>query len=108
MAKLSADAAAALAAGMSYGKYMAMKYVPVQKQPEPEPVDQPKPRPKREPEQYNGKDRNRLCRICGAPFYAMVHNQVCCSSECSYENSLSLARERIRQIRGAKHGDNLL
>lgn len=78
---LAMDAAAALAAGMSYGKYMALRYKPVQK-----------PAPKKEE-----PEGDRVCKICGTPFFAIRWNQLCCCKECSYENTRRRANEKARQ-----------
>jgi hypothetical protein len=77
--RLAADSAAALAAGMSYGKYMAMRYVP--KPPTPAPKIKEKPT---EPKATKPSgDHYKACIICGKSFYAYVHNQKCCSPKCS-------------------------
>lgn len=81
MDKLAADSAAALAAGMSYGKYMALKHKPVQRKPEPK-----KP------------EGDRVCKVCGAWFFAKVYNQMTCSHQCSVENNRLRANERARQL----------
>lgn len=91
--RLAADSAAALAAGMSYGKYMALHYKPGHKQ----------PAPKKEPE------GDKVCKICGAPFFAKVYNQLTCSHKCSVENNRLRANERARQLyaeRMANNGEN--
>ena len=82
MDNLAKDAAAALASGMSYGKYMALHYKPVEKKPAPkkeEPAQ--KPVPKKESE------GDKVCKICGASFIAARPHQVCCGTACSQENS---------------------
>lgn len=89
MDNLAKDAAAALAAGMSYGRYMALRYKPpVQKKPAPKKEEEPK--------------GDRICKICGAPFFAIRHNQLCCSYPCSRENSKRRANELQRLRRAAQ------
>lgn len=78
--KVSTYASAARAAGMSYGKYMAMM--------------QGKQKPEPEPERYpSGK---KACVVCGKIFYS-TGNRICCSRNCSYERSLEKARQRERK-----------
>lgn len=89
MDKLAADSAAALAAGMSYGKYMALKHKPVQRKPEPK-----KP------------EGDRVCKVCGAWFFAKVHNQLTCSHKCSVENGRLKANERAREIYAERKAQN--
>ncbi len=79
--KLSLDASAALAARMSYGKYMALHY-----------------NPEKKPEPKNEAKGDRVCKVCGAPFFAKVYNQLCCSHQCSVENNRLMANERARQL----------
>lgn len=94
--RLAADSAAALAAGMSYGKYMAAHYKP------PQPKPEPKPKPKPEPQPSFG----RLCIICGKPFYAYVHNQKCCSPKCSDVHKHRYAAEYGRKKYAERKAQN--
>lgn len=86
MDNLAKDAAAALAAGMSYGKYMALHYKPVPN----------KPAPKKETPKKEVPKGGRVCVICGEIFYTKLHHQLCCGKECSKENGRRKAREYQR------------
>jgi hypothetical protein len=97
MDKLSADAAAARAAGMSYGNYMVMQYDPDRKMPEPE----------AKPQYWQDTYTEKVCKICGSVFHTTVHNKRCCSTACMEENNRILTRDRLRRKnaeRKAKHG----
>ena len=88
MDNLAKDAAAALAAGMSYGQWKALNYKPpVQKKPVIK-AEEPK--------------GDQVCKICGAPFFKIRHNQLCCSYPCSRENSKRRANELQRLRRAAQ------
>lgn len=70
----------ALAAGMTYGKYMAMKY----EQEQVPKVKAPKPLP-----------GWRVCRHCGKKFYASHGNRQYCSDICSANAHYKMQRDKI-------------
>ena len=80
--KLSQDASAALAAGMSYGYYKALhphtEYAPARREP-------------------TGKIIP--CAMCGKPF-GSIHNRKYCSVECSSEKNAIAVLERYHAKKG--------
>lgn len=87
MDNLAKDAAAALAAGMSYGRYMALRYKP--------PVRE-RPSTKKDTSKKEVPKGARVCVICGEVFYTKMPHQLCCSKECSKENGRRKSREYQR------------
>lgn len=77
--RLSMDSSAALAAGMTYGKYMAMM--------------QGKRRPEPEPEPMKGETE---CPVCGKLFFKRTHNQKYCCERCKYKNAQVRRKERMQ------------
>lgn len=42
---------------------------------------------------------SRICKICQKEFEPHVHNQLCCSPQCSCESLRQYARERQRRLK---------
>lgn len=81
MAGLSRDALCARRAGMSYGKWMAMK-------------DVQKPNIKAEDELPEGW---RKCKLCGKPFKPHDARMLYCDSICRVKSNAPRDRERRRE-----------
>lgn len=91
MDNLAKDAAAALAAGMSYGKWKALQENPV-----------PKKKTGELPEGW------KLCKRCGKPFKArktQVYCEYSCQREEAVENDREKHNERMRQYRERKKAE---
>lgn len=86
--KLAQDAAAALAAGMTYGKYMAMKHS----------ENKPVPKP---PQQFTA-----VCKCCGKGFIKDRFHLKYCSYECREKYSEIRKREYIKANRNRIGGKN--
>ena len=84
--RLAQDAAEALTARMSYGKWMAMNYTQEAKSPNTDLQEKILPEPKK------AEKGERVCKICGKIFFPKVHNQLCCCSECSEVNEMQRKR----------------
>ena len=88
--RLTILATAAIKAGMSYGKYMALHgYNPpiIRQEPEPEPDDY--------------EDDNAICPECGKPFYKTYKCRVYCSFACYSAYSRKRANRRSHEKRAA-------
>lgn len=84
---LTLCAAAAIKAGMSYGKYMA-KYgwnPPIMRQQEPE----------------EREDEMIVCPECGKRFKKSAHGKVYCSMECLERRSRKIDRRKLREKKAA-------
>ena len=90
MDKLAQDAAAALAAGMSYGKWKAMQDKPVvieKKKDELEPV-------------------KKICKYCGKPFIPRSYrSQLYCDIYCQQEAKKEREHKRIQAWREKKKAE---
>ena len=89
--KLAQDAAAALAAGMSYGRWKALQENPV-----------PEKKEDGLPEGW------KLCKRCGKPFKArktQVYCEISCQRETVIENDREKHNERMRQYRERKKAE---
>lgn len=89
--KLAQDAAAALAAGMSYGKWKALQ-------------ENPEPEKKKDglPEGW------KFCKRCGKPFKArktQVYCEISCQRETAIEKDRERHNERQRQYRERKKAE---
>lgn len=102
MDQLTEDCIEARKAGMSYGKYMAMKYKPMKykpkpaQKPKPEPKPEPKPKPIRKP-LPKLEPGERACVICGSKFYTSIPHKLCCGRACSKQNDRERAKERAME-----------
>ena len=77
--QLTQDCIAARKAGMTYGKWKAMHYVP------PVEVEIPKQEVKPEPK-VKKEAPKRVCRYCGKEFVVGHRQMWHCSEDCSYES----------------------
>ena len=83
--QLTLDCIAAQKAGMTYGKWKALHYVP--------PVEIPKQEVKPEVKEEALK---RVCRYCGKEFVVGHKLMWHCSEDCSYETQKARQKERYR------------
>ena len=86
--RLTILATAAIKAGMSYGKYMALHgYNP--------------PIIRREPEPDDNEDNNAICPECGKPFHKTDKRREYCSFDCYSAYSRKRANRRYYEKRAA-------
>ena len=89
MDNLTLDVLAAEKAGMSYGQYKALSYVPPKK---------PKRKPTAEPVVIDPKYQG-TCKICGASFIKRNWNHSVCSDQCRLVANTRYKMERYYAAR---------
>lgn len=82
--RLTQEATAALAAGMSYGKYKARQHTEANRKMPPPKQEQPDPRLK----------YDLTCQACGAPFKSISKMRKSCSEKCKRFMDNKRAREK--------------